>query len=251
MRAIITAAGRGSRLSDASDDTPKTLLQLGTGERGRTILSGIMRNFAAAGVSDFIVVVGFRGDAIVDYLRAHDNFGFRVTVVTNQEWRRGNGISVHLAGRILETGEDEVLLSMADHLVAPDALRAMVAAPPGRNSLLVDSRIPLVHDLDDATKVVTDDGRITQIGKELTDFNAVDCGVFRLTRRYFDAMGRQIARGKDSITEGVRELIAAHDFEAVPIPPSSHWIDIDTPAAYEYATANLSRYARDGRDDNG
>lgn len=244
MRAIITAAGRGSRLSDTSDDTPKTLLPFGRG----TLLSEIMGNFARAGVSEFIVVVGFRGDAIIEYLSKHDNFGCGVTVAENRDWQRGNGISVHLAGTELRTDEDDVLLAMSDHLVAPDALRAMVAAPRGRNLLLVDSRIARVHDIDDATKVWVDAGdRITHIGKELTKFNAVDCGVFRLTRRYFAAMGRQIGRGKDSITEGVRELIAAHDFDAVSIPASSDWIDIDTPAAYEYATANLSRFSGDGR----
>jgi len=244
MRAIITAAGRGSRLSDTSDDTPKTLLPFGRG----TLLSEIMGNFARAGVSEFIVVVGFRGDAIIEYLSKHDNFGCGVTVAENRDWQRGNGISVHLAGTVLRTDEDDVLLAMSDHLVGPDALRAMVAAPQGRNLLLVDSRIARVHDIDDATKVWVDAGdRITHIGKELTKFNAVDCGVFRLTRRYFAAMGRQIGRGKDSITEGVRELIAAHDFDAVSIPASSDWIDIDTPAAYEYATANLSRFSGDGR----
>jgi len=92
MRAIITAAGRGSRLASSSDDTPKTLLPFGTG----TILSGIMRNFAAAGISEFIVVVGFQGEAIVEYLNSHANLGHAVTVLTNPEWRRGNGISVHL-----------------------------------------------------------------------------------------------------------------------------------------------------------
>lgn len=244
MRAIITAAGRGSRLSDTSEDTPKTLLKFGAG----TLLSEIMHNFAAAGVSDFIVIVGFRGDAIADYLDANDNFGCGVTVVKNGEWQRGNGISVHMAGAALKPGEEDILLSMSDHLVAPEALRAMVAAPSGRNLLLVDSRIARVHDLDDATKVWVDSGdRITHIGKELKKFNAVDCGVFRLTRRYFAAMGRQIGRGKDSITEGVRELIAANDFDAVPIPASSDWIDIDTPAAYEYATAHISRFSGDGR----
>ena len=243
MRAIITAAGRGSRLSDTSEDTPKTLLPIGAG----TLLSEIMGNFARAGVSDFIVVVGFRGDAIIEYLRANDNFGYGVTVIENREWQRGNGISVHMAGTALVPGEEDVLLSMSDHLVAPEALRAMTAAPLGRNGLLVDSRIERVHDLDDATKVWVTRGRITHIGKDLSKFNAVDCGVFRLTRRYFDAMGRQISRGKDSITEGVRELIAADDFDAVPIPASSHWIDIDTPAAYEYATANLGKFSADVR----
>jgi len=237
MRTIITAAGRGSRLAGTSDDTPKTLLRFGNG----TILSGIMQNFAAAGISEFIVIVGFHGEAIVEYLTAHGNLGYAVTVVRNPEWQRGNGISVHLAGTVLGPDE-EVLLSMADHLVHPEALQAMIDAPPGRNHLLVDPRIELVHDLEDATKVWVDAGRITRIGKDLADFNAVDCGVFRLTRRYFDAMGRQIGRGRDSITEGVRELIAAEDFEAVAIPASSHWIDIDTPAAYEHAQANRARY---------
>lgn len=205
-----------------------------------------MRNFAAAGISEFILVVGFQGEAIVDYLTNHANFGYAVTVVRNPEWQRGNGISVHLAGTVLDPRED-VLLSMSDHLVHPDALRAMIDAPRGRNHLLVDSRIELVYDLEDATKVWVDAGRILRIGKELSPFNAVDCGVFRLTRRYFDAMGRQIGRGRDSITEGVRELIAADDFAAVPIPAARHWIDIDTPAAYEHAKANRARYALDGR----
>lgn len=237
MRAIITAAGRGSRLASHSDDAPKTLLRFGRG----TILSGIMSNFAAAGVSQFIVVVGFRAEAIVEYLAAHAELG-AVTVVKNPDWQRGNGRSVHLASGVFEPDEDEVLLSMADHLVSPEALHAIIAAPPGKNRLLVDPRVGQIHDLDDATKVWVDGGRITRIGKELADFNAVDCGIFRLTRRYFEAMGRQIQRGRDSITEGVRELIAADDFEAVAIPGSSDWIDIDTPAAYEHAKANLTRY---------
>src|SRR5712691_9635637 len=133
MRAIITAAGRGSRLAGTSDDTPKTLLRFGSG----TILSGIMQNFAAAGISEFIVIVGFRGEAIVEYLTANRNLGYAVTVVTNPEWQRGNGISVHLASTALDPDEEEVLLSMSDHLVSPAALRAMIDAPPGRNQLLV------------------------------------------------------------------------------------------------------------------
>src|SRR6266550_1931137 len=152
VRAIITAAGRGSRLASSSDDTPKTLLRFGSG----TILSGIMQNFAAAGISEFIVIVGFRGEAIVEYLTVHGNLGYAVTVVTNPEWHRGNGISVHLASTALDPDEAEVLLSMSDHLVSPAALRAMIDAPPGRNQLLVDPRIEQVHDLEDATKVWVD-----------------------------------------------------------------------------------------------
>src|SRR6266508_4623780 len=98
VRTVITAAGRGSRLAGTSDDTPKTLLGFGSG----TILSGIMQNFAAAGISEFIVIVGFQGDAIVEYLTAHGNLGYAVSVVRNPEWQRGNGISVHAAATELD-----------------------------------------------------------------------------------------------------------------------------------------------------
>src|SRR6266550_5428170 len=108
-----------------------------------------MRNFAAAGISEFIVIVGFRGEAIVEYLTANGNLGYAVSVVRNPEWQRGNGISVHLAGTVLAP-EEEILLSMSDHLVSPAALRAMIDAPAGGNQLVVDARLELAHDLDDA-----------------------------------------------------------------------------------------------------
>src|SRR6266540_3051870 len=65
--------------------------------------------------------------AIVEYLTANDNLGYAVSVVRNPEWHRGNGISVHLAGTVLAPDE-EVLLSMSDHLVSPAALREMIDA---------------------------------------------------------------------------------------------------------------------------
>ena len=236
MKAIIAAAGQGSRISSVADRAPKTLLPIGLG----TILSRIMANFGAAGITEFVVVVGFRGEVISEYLRANDNFGFRVTIIENEEWRRGNGISVHRAGSVLQPGEN-ALLSMADHLVSPDALRAMVKAGSGANLLLVDPRVEQVHDLDDATKVQVEGRRIVRIGKELTEFNAIDCGVFLLTPRFFAAMGRQITCGRESISDGVRELIGQGDFETVTIPDTGRWIDIDTPEAYAEALTRLEQ----------
>jgi choline kinase len=83
---------------------------------------------------------------------------------------------------------------------------------------------------------------ITGIGKELADFNAIDCGVFRLDERFFEAMGCAIGQGKESISEGVRHLIEARAFGGVLLPEGSHWIDIDTPEAYEYALAHQRWY---------
>ena len=65
MKTIIIAAGQGSRLWETTDRVPKTLLPLGNG----TVLSRIVANFAAVGVEEFVVVVGFRGELRYDLQR--------------------------------------------------------------------------------------------------------------------------------------------------------------------------------------
>ena len=235
MKTVIIAAGTGSRLWPHTGQVPKTLLPFGKG----TILSQIMSNFAMIGVTEFIIVVGFGAKQIVEYITTA-GLGPRVTFVENRDWQRGNGLSVHLARE--SVGVEGFLLSMSDHLVAPLALARLIAARSDQNLLLVDPQVDGVFDLPDATKVMLEGTRITGIGKELADFNAIDCGVFQLDERFFEAMECAIGQGKESISEGVRPLIEARAFGGVLLPEGSHWIDIDTPEAYEYALAHQQWY---------
>jgi choline kinase len=235
MKAVIIAAGTGSRLWPHTNQVPKTLLPFGQG----TILSQIMSNFVTVGITEFVIVVGFGAKQIVEYV-ATAGLGPRVTFVENPDWHRGNGLSVHLVRGI--TGVGSFLLSMSDHLVSPPALAHLMAARSDHNLLLVDPRIDDVFDLPDATKVMLEGAHITSIGKELAHFNAIDCGVFRLDERFFEAMGGAIRQGKESISEGVHRLIEARACGGVLLPEGSHWIDIDTPEAYEYALAHRQWY---------
>src|SRR5215475_11342300 len=235
MKTVIIAAGSGSRLWSHTAHMPKTLLFFGQG----TILFQIMSNFATIGVSEFVIVVGFGAQQIVEYI-ATAGLGLRVTFVENRDWQRGNGLSVHLVRGF--AGMGSFLLSMSDHLLDPLALAHLMAARSDQNLLLVDPRVDGVFDLPDATKVMMEGTHITGIGKELVHFNAIDCGVFRLDERFFEAMECAIRQGKESISEGVHHLIKARAFEGVFLPTGSHWIDIDTPEAYQYALAHQQWY---------
>jgi len=235
MKTVIVAAGRGSRLLASTDDRPKTLLPLGEG----TILSTILQSFRAAGCSDFVLVTGYRGDQLAAFAATAPP-GTRIAVVENREWTRGNGLSVYAAREAV--GDEPFLLSMSDHLVSPAALRAVRDAPPGPALLLVDPRVDAVIDLDDATKVWVEDGRIARIGKELDRYNAVDCGIFRLDGRFFPAMETALAAGREGISDAMRELIAARALAALPLPAGAAWVDIDTPDAYAHAQAHVATY---------
>jgi choline kinase len=136
-----------------------------------------MSNFATIGIAEFVIVVGFGAAQIVEYVTTA-GLGPRVTFVENRDWHRGNGLSVHLVRGV--TGMGSFLLSMSDHLVSPPALAHLMATRSDRNLLLVDPWVEGVFDLPDATKVMLEGAHITGIGKELVDFDAIDCGVFRL-----------------------------------------------------------------------
>ena len=71
MKAMILAAGLGTRLRPLTDDRPKALVEVA----GRTLLEITLRRLQHFGVREVIVNVHHFADMVVDYLKEHDNFG--------------------------------------------------------------------------------------------------------------------------------------------------------------------------------
>lgn len=233
MEAIVIAAGQGTRLAEATGDRPKSLLPFD----GGTVLSTIVDNLKRAGASRVRLVVGCRRQQIEAQARAWAD----VTLHQNPRWEGGNGLSV-LAALPDGVPAGGILLSMSDHLVPPRALTAVAEAAGRASRLLVDRRIAEVFDIEDATKLRVEGRRIAAIGKELPDFNAVDCGIFWVTEAMRAALEASARAGRESITDAVRTLIDTRAIEAVEIPSGCSWIDIDTPAAYAHARSAPARY---------
>jgi choline kinase len=232
MKAVIVAAGLGSRMQG---EKPKTLLPF----HNETVLSTIMQNITTAGIRDIIIVVGFGADHIREYIiKNKARFGFEISLVENPQFTRGNGISVLASENAV--GNDTFLLSMSDHVVSSSAVRRVVDSKSAANLLLVDPRVSDVYDIDDATKANVSGGRILTIGKDLTQYNAIDCGIFRLTPRFYDSMREQLLNNKESISDAVKGLIRNKDMEAVYMQEGEHWFDIDTPDAYRHALAQTA-----------
>ena len=63
VKAVILAGGRGTRISEESHIRPKPMVEIG----GRPILWHIMKIYSAAGINDFIVLVGYKGYIIKEY----------------------------------------------------------------------------------------------------------------------------------------------------------------------------------------
>lgn len=240
-RAVILAAGCGSRVRSISSDKPKCLMDLG----GRTILDWILLGLEEAGIRDAIVVTGFHGGEIRRAL-ARRKGRLPVRCINNPRWRLPNGVSLYVAGSLLE-GKRPFLLLMSDHLIDSGTIRKIASAGTRKCLLAVDTNLAEIFDMGDATKVRIEKRRPVAIGKKLRNYNAVDCGLFRLDARVFGALETAFKEGLMSLTDGIRHLVESGNLEVLPIGKGGRWIDIDTPRAYRHAARNMDHYLGDRR----
>lgn len=233
-RAVILAAGTGSRLREGEQELPKPLRAVG----GVPLCVRVMRTLYAAGIREVVVVTGFRGDIVREVLRAQAEPGLELFFVDNPDYEKKNGVSLLKAEKFIDR---ECVLTMSDHLYSPELVRRLMAfeLEPEACALAVDYDIERCFDIDDATKVCVDRTRITRIGKELETYDALDTGVFRIG----PSLVRELAaleseRGDCSLSDGVQALARKQRFFAVDVG-DVRWIDVDTRPALERAETML------------
>jgi len=232
--AVILAAGAGTRLRRGTDDPPKPLTEL----LGLTLVERAVRSCCAAGVEDFVVVVGYRRDELAPYLRTlGEDLGVRLRVAESRDWELGNGASA-LASEPYVAGEFFVIMS--DHIFAPQFLDRLLESDdkPRACALVVDDDLDNIRDLPEATKVRLANDRITAIGKQLTSFDAVDTGVFLCQPALFDALRNAAERGRHAFGDAVQLLAAEGEVSWAPAA-GLFWQDIDTPEDLDFARSHM------------
>jgi len=226
---LILAAGFGRRLVGPSGGFPKPLVQL----HGQSLLEHVLSGASRAGIREFIIVIGYEADLIRQWFTERSFPGISVTIVSNSDYAKDNGVSV-LAAK--EHIRDNFLLLMADHVFETRTARALLREriAPGEVILAVDSKIDRVFDLDDATKVARRGDRIVAIGKQLTEYDAFDTGMFLCDRKLFEALETAKVGGNCSLSDGMRILGLQGNLRAFDIGDAA-WQDVDTPEALAYA----------------
>ena len=233
-RAIVLAAGTGSRLRAGGNPTPKPMRPVA----GIPLLVRVLRTLAAAGLKEAVVVTGYEGDLIQSMLEAEEGLGLELVFVDNPRYEAKNGVSLLAAAEYVEPG---CILTMADHLYSPELVRRLIdfELPGDACALAVDTNIEGCFDIDDATKVRAEAGRIRRIGKELADYNALDTGVFRIGPAFLRELALVDAKAGDcSLSDGVQALARLGKFYATDVGPV-RWIDVDTSAAVDHAEMML------------
>ena len=168
MIGMVLAAGAGRRLRPDTDALPKALLPVDrVGQHGEvTILDIALRNLAAVGLSDIVIVVGYAADAVRDRAAALEReHGVRLTLVDNdraEEWN--NAYSLWLAREHFAAG---ALLVNGDTVHPVSVEKTLLGAAGNLSQAGIVLAVDDVKRLaDEEMKVVTGpDGRLTRITK--------------------------------------------------------------------------------------
>ena len=240
-KAVIIAAGNGSRLEGYQNGCPKPLVKVG----GMPLLQRVILSAKRIGITELVIVLGYQAARIRKTINSR-KLGVKITWVRNLDWRKPNGVSVLKAEKFVE---GRFLLFMSDHIFNANILEKLKKVKIGEECglLCVDYALATVQNLDDATKVRTVDNQLIDLGKNLTDFNAIDVGIFMQTPLIFDALRRSQAQGDYSLSGGVRVLAEAGRMCTFNIG-DSFWQDVDTIPDIRYAERLLLRATRSPRD---
>ncbi len=236
-KAVIIAAGNGSRLQGYQDGCPKPLLTVG----GVHLLQRVILSAKKIGITEFVIVIGYQAARIRRTIN-RKKLGVKITWVRNLDWRQPNGVSVLKARRHVY---GKFLLFMSDHIFDYKILNKIKNVDLGNDGglLCIDHNLTRIPNLDDATKVRTENSRLINLDKSLADFNAIDTGIFVCTPDLFDALGQSQDTGDFSLSGGIRVLAQDGRMRTFDIG-DSFWQDVDTIPDAKYAERLLLRATR-------
>lgn len=230
MKALIIAAGEGSRLRSLTQKEPKPLIQL----LGLSLIERVILTTKQAGIDEFVVVTGYLGQKIREKLGDGSRHNVRLTYIENTEWHSGNAISVL---KVKELLDERFVLLMSDHIFDDRILKELIEYDTRISVVLaIDRKTALPED----TKVLEKGGRVVDIGKNIEESNCIDTGIFLCLPKVFSYIEEVVKEGKTELAHAIGRAAENKDVEIFDITRIESyaskmrkeikpwWIDIDS-----------------------
>ena len=224
-QAVLLAAGRGTRMRELTADLPKPMIEV----RGKPVLQHIVEGLRDAGVRRFLIIVGYRADAVQNFFGDGARYKIDIQYAT-QTTQDGTGRVVDLARNFVN--DSAFVLAYGDILVAPenykrvvglaDDVEALISVTRGEDvskggAVFLNERMELL-DLREKPKP----GEATSPW-----YNA---GLYAFRRSIFDftAKLKQSQRGEYELTDAIREL-AQSGKKVQALELTGEWADVRDP----------------------
>jgi len=163
MKAVILAAGVGSRIKPLTDNCPKSLLKV----RDNTILGMMISHIQDCGIDEIIVVIGYLKEQIKDYVKTEFP-DLNVSFVTNDKYAETNtGYSLMLAKDLIQ--DSGFIKFDADVVFDKEILKKLIECKQ-ENCLCIDKNIDL--DAEEIKVIIDNKNRILKVNKTVNPNDA-------------------------------------------------------------------------------
>ncbi|WP_459192503.1 sugar phosphate nucleotidyltransferase [Halosimplex sp. J119] len=224
MKAVIPAAGRGTRLQPLTDDRPKALVDVA----GRPLLSHGLARLADLDVSEFVLVVGYRKEAIID----HYGDEFEGVPITYVHQREPKGLADAVL-RAENEVDDDFLVFNGDNVITGnlgDVIERQRS--DGVDATLLVDEVSRDEAAETGVFVTDDDGRLDALVEKPDDppSTRVLTGLFGFDPDIFHAchLVQPSARGQYELTDAIDLFLrAGRRVETVPF--DGRRVNVNTP----------------------
>ena len=224
-KAVILAAGRGTRMRELTAELPKPMI----GVRGKPVLQYIVEGLRNAGIGDMLLVVGYRADAVRKFFG--DGSRYKVTIqYATQTVQDGTGRVVDLARDFV--GNRRFILAYGDILVDPANYEPLVDLPDDVEATLAVTR---GEDVSKGGAVFVDDEmRVVDLrekpkpGEPTSPWYNAGLYAFHSSIFHFITKLKPSPRGEYELTDAVRDL-AYSGKKVKALELSGAWADVRDP----------------------
>ena len=232
MIGVILAAGMAKRLRPLTDTQPKCLLKVGE----RTLLERTVDAQLAAGINELVVVTGYRGEMIRDFLTNHYPT-LTIHFIHNADYEHNNNIFSLWMTRPYTDGKDFLLMD-SDILLDPKLVKTIVEQA---GTALALNR----HECgEEEIKIIVDsEDRVVELSKTCSIADAIgeSVGVERIASDYSTALFRELEQMIER--EGLIDIFYERAFERL-IPQGHHFRVVDTTDFYSIELDTVEDFER-------
>ena len=226
MKAIILAAGEGSRMRPLTYTRPKVMLPLAN----KPILEHLLIEASKAGIREFIFIVGYRDEQVRDYFGCGERWGVSIDYSTQRK-QLGTGDAIRKVTGLID---ENFLMMNGDIVVSQQDISSLVGSSYNTMSVFE------VEDTRDLGVVEVNRDRITHIHEktENPSSHLANTGLYLFTPDIFDALSRtsKSLRGEYEITDALQLMI--EQGQHITYRRISYWLDLSYP--WDLLTANES-----------
>ena len=227
MKAVILAAGLGSRISEITSNIPKAMIRIENNYIFKIIIDALIK----ININEIIIIVGYKSKLLKDaILKEYSNNNIKIFFVSNKKYASTNTMySLWLARKKLDCS----FLYLHGDLIFSEKMINEFLINSKSNAIMVDKRFPL--DWDDAMKIIAHKNELKYISKQITlnEMDGIAIGIYKFDKNgakiLFEIISGLISKGivKSWVSEAMNILAKRIPITIEYNNKNYPWTDVD------------------------